>query len=173
MEDKRMTSREFTDLVGISLKKLEKLEKEGKIIPVREGRIRYYYREQVKQFEQSEGKLILGVDVPRDVIMTLSYNTDIEKSTLLLLEYCLDHNIQIGDTTQIKVTDIKNDIVELVNVCRDPRIAKIIYQGKDSVFPILQEECDANGIILVNAKKEDSDHRKNWLGGIFNGRRQK
>ena len=167
-----MTSREFTDLVGISLKTLERMEKAGKIVPYREGRTRYYFHEQVKQFEESEGKFILGIGIQKDVIATLIYNEEPSDEILKVLSFCLDNSIAIDDTYEVKCKDIKQDIVQLVDICRDPRIAKLIYSGKESVFPILKEECEAHNVMLVRAKQKE-ERKKSWWRRWLDGRRKK
>lgn len=173
MEDKRMTSREFTDLVGISLKTLERMEKAGKIVPYREGRTRYYFHEQVKQFEEAEGKFVLGIGIQKNVVVTLAYAEEPDNEILKLLSFCLDNSVAIDDTYEVKCKDIKQDIIQLVDVCRDPRIAKIIYSGKESVLPILKEECQSHGVMLVKAEQKEEEKKKSWFRRWLDGRRKK
>jgi len=167
-----MTSREFTDLVGISLKTLERMEKAGKITPYREGRTRYYFHEQVRQFEESEGKFILGIGIQKDVVATLAYSEKPDGEILKILSFCLDNSIAIDDTFEVKCKDIKQDIIQLVDICRNPKIAKIIYSGKESVYPILKEECQAYGVILVKAEEQEKP-KKSWWRRWLDGRRKK
>ena len=149
----RMNSKEFISHIGISKWKLEQLERDGVITPMRDGRIRYYNEEQVAQYNAYLAESV-EEDEPNNQVVVLVLSTSdhfMSESLIKALQYCNSKNIMVDKNIMYLIEDNTIDVLEPVfNKIKNGKIGRVIYSGDSYITGVIEKVCDENLIQFDN-----------------------
>lgn len=159
--------KEFCQMIGVSLKTLERLEASGKITPIRRNNRRYYTEEMANEYlglkreEKIKRKVVAYYRVStnsqkkemkyqRESIETFSLNAGI-----IVDEYLSD----IGSGINFK----RKNFLHIIDMIEKGEISKLIVTYKDRLtrfgFDLIEERCRVNNteLLVINLEKSSPE----------------
>lgn len=180
-----MRSKEFINRLGISKKKLENLEKEGVITPIRKGRLKYYTEEMVDEYfglETNEKK------VSKKVIGYYRVSTNSQKKEMEYQKEALENfSINSGNPIDEYLSDIgsgidfkRRNFLKIIDMIEKREMSELIVTYKDRLtrfgFDLIEERCMVNNVKLTVINLEKSSPKKELIEdlmtiiNVFSGR---
>lgn len=171
-----MRSKEFINRLGISKKKLENLEKEGVITPIRKGRLKYYTEEMVDEYfglETNEKK------VSKKVIGYYRVSTNSQKKEMKYQKEALENfSINSGKPIDEYLSDIgsginfrRKNFLKIIDMIEKREISELIVTYKDRLtrfgFDLIEERCTANNVKLTVINLEKSSPEKELVEDLM------
>lgn len=171
-----MRSKEFINRLGISKKKLENLEKEGVITPIRRGRLKYYTEEMVDEYfglDTSEKK------VSKKVIGYYRVSTNSQKKEMKYQKEALENfSINSGKPIDEYLSDIgsgvnfrRKNFLKIIDMIEKREISELIVTYKDRLtrfgFDLIEERCMVNNVKLTIINLEKSSPEKELVEDLM------
>lgn len=171
-----MRSKEFISKLGISKKKLENLEKEGVITPIRKGRLKYYTDEMVDEY--------FGLDtsnkkVSKKVIGYYRVSTNSQKKEMKYQKEALESfSINSGKPIDEYLSDIgsginfkRKNFLKIIDMIERREISELIITYKDRLtrfgFDLIEERCNVNNVKLTVINLEKSSPEKELVEDLM------
>lgn len=171
-----MRSKEFISKLGISKKKLENLEKEGVITPIRKGRLKYYTDEMVDEY--------FGLDtgnkkVSKKVIGYYRVSTNSQKKEMKYQKEALENfSINSGKPIDEYLSDIgsginfkRKNFLKIIDMIERREISELIVTYKDRLtrfgFDLIEERCNVNNVKLTVINLEKSSPEKELVEDLM------
>lgn len=171
-----MRSKEFINKLGISKKKLENLEKEGTIIPIRKGRLKYYTEEMVDEYFGLENN---SKKVSKKIIGYYRVSTNSQKKEMKYQREALENfSINSGKPIDIYLSDIgsginfkRKNFLKIIDMIERREISELIVTYKDRLtrfgFDLIEERCNVNNIKLTVINLENSSPEKELVEDLM------
>lgn len=171
-----MRSKEFINRLGISKKKLENLEKEGVVTPIRRGRLKYYTEEMVDEYfglEASEKK------VSKKVIGYYRVSTNSQKKEMEYQKEALENfSINSGKPIDEYLSDIgsgidfrRKNFLKIIDMIEKREISELIVTYGDRLtrfgFDLIEERCMVNNVKLTVINLEKSSPKKELVEDLM------
>lgn len=171
-----MRSKEFINKLGISKKKLENLEKEGTITPIRKGRLKYYTDEMVDEY--------FGLDantkkVSKKVIGYYRVSNKNQKEEIKYQKEALENfSINSGKPIDEYLSDIgsgidfkRKNFLKIIDMIERREISELIVTYKDRLtrfgFELIEERCNLNNVKLTVVNLEKSSPEKELIEDLI------
>lgn len=171
-----MRSKEFINKLGISKKKLENLEKEGTITPIRKGRLKYYTDEMVDEY--------FGLDtntkkVSKKVIGYYRVSNKNQKEEIKYQKEALENfSINSGKPIDEYLSDIgsgidfkRKNFLKIIDMIERREISELIVTYKDRLtrfgFELIEERCNLNNVKLTVVNLEKSSSEKELIEDLI------
>lgn len=172
---KIIKSKEFCKMLGISLKTLERLEKSGKITPIRKNNRRYYtedmantylglkreekiQRYTIAYYRVSTNSQKKEMQYQRESIETFALN-----SGIIIDEYLYD----IGSGINFK----RKNFLFIIDEIEKGKISKLVITYKDRLtrfgFDLIAERCRVNNTELIVINLEKSSPEKELIEDLM------
>lgn len=167
MNERIMKSREFCERIGVGLKTLERLEKDGKIKPIRRNNRRYYTEEMVNNY--------LGIKrekkIKRKIVAYYRVSTNSQKKEMKYQRESIEiFSVNAGIAIDEYINDIgsginfkRKNFLKLIDDIERGKISKLIITYKDRLtrfgFDLIEERCKVNNteIIVINLEKSSPE----------------
>lgn len=171
-----MRSTEFIDKLGISKKKLENLEKEGVITPIRKGRLKYYTDEMVDEYFGLESG---NKKVSKKIIGYYRVSKNSQKEEMKYQKEALENfSINSGNPIDEYLSDIgsgidfkRKNFLKIINMIEKREISELIVTHKDRLtrfgFDLIEERCNANNVKLTVINLEKSSPEKEMVDDLM------
>lgn len=171
-----MRSTEFIDKLGISKKKLENLEKEGVITPIRKGRLKYYTDEMVDEYFGLESG---NKKVSKKIIGYYRVSKNSQKEEMKYQKEALENfSINSGKPIDEYLSDIgsgidfkRKNFLKIINMIEKREISELIVTHKDRLtrfgFDLIEERCNANNVKLTVINLEKSSPVKEMVDDLM------
>lgn len=170
-------AKEFCERVRISIKTLERLEKSGKITPIRRGpRLRYYTEEHVSH--------LLGIfdsekKSKRKVIAYYRVSTNSQKREMIyqrqsIEKFCLSSGVAVDEYLSDIGSGInfkRKNFLKIIDMIERGEISKLIFTHKDRLtrfaYELIEERCSVNNVELVVINLESSSPQKELVEDLM------
>lgn len=171
-----MRSTEFIDKLGISKKKLENLEKEGVITPIRKGRLKYYTDEMVDEYFGLESG---NKKVSKKIIGYYRVSKNSQKEEMKYQKEALENfSINSGNPIDEYLSDIgsgidfkRKNFLKIINMIEKREISELIVTHKDRLtrfgFDLIEERCNVNNVKLTVINLEKSSPEKEMVDDLM------
>ena len=171
-----MRSTEFIDKLGISKKKLENLEKEGVITPIRKGRLKYYTDEMVDEYFGLESG---NKKVSKKIIGYYRVSKNSQKEEMKYQKEALENfSINSGNPIDEYLSDIgsgidfkRKNFLKIINMIEQRELSELIVTHKDRLtrfgFDLIEERCNANNVKLTVINLEKSSPEKEMVDDLM------
>lgn len=171
-----MRSTEFINKLGISKKKLENLEKEGVIKPIRKGRLKYYTDEMVDEYFGLESG---NKKVSKKIIGYYRVSKNSQKEEMKYQKEALENfSINSGKPIDEYLSDIGSGIdfkrkkfLKIIDMIEKREISELIVTHKDRLtrfgFDLIEERCNANNVKLTVINLEKSSPEKEMVDDLM------
>lgn len=171
-----MRSTEFIDKLGISKKKLENLEKEGVITPIRKGRLKYYTDEMVDEYFGLESG---NKKVSKKIIGYYRVSKNSQKEEMKYQKEALENfSINSGKPIDEYLSDIgsgidfkRKNFLKIINMIEKREISELIVTHKDRLtrfgFDLIEERCNVNNVKLTVINLEKSSPEKELIDELM------
>ena len=171
-----MRSTEFINKLGISKKKLENLEREGVIKPIRKGRLKYYTDEMVDEYFGLESG---NKKVSKKIIGYYRVSKNSQKEEMKYQKEALENfSINSGKPIDEYLSDIGSGIdfkrkkfLKIIDMIEKREISELIVTHKDRLtrfgFDLIEERCNANNVKLTVINLEKSSPEKEMVDDLM------
>lgn len=171
-----MRSTEFINKLGISKKKLENLEKEGVITPIRKGRLKYYTDEMVDEYFGLESS---NKKVSKKIIGYYRVSKNSQKEEMKYQKEALENfSINSGNPIDEYLSDIgsgidfkRKNFLKIINMIEKREISELIITHKDRLtrfgFDLIEERCNVNNVKLTVINLEKSSPEKELIDELM------
>lgn len=171
-----MRSTEFIDKLGISKKKLENLEKEGVITPIRKGRLKYYTDEMVDEYFGLESG---NKKVSKKIIGYYRVSKNSQKEEMKYQKEALENfSINSGKPIDEYLSDIgsgvdfkRKNFLKIIDMIEKREISELIVTHKDRLtrfgFDLIEERCSVNNVKLTVINLEKSSPEKEMVDDLM------
>jgi len=170
-------AKEFCEKLSISLKTLERLEKDGTITPIRKNsRTRFYTDEHIEKY--------LGLEIvkkkdKRKVIAYYRVSTNSQKKEMIHQKDSIENfSINSGITVDEYLFDIgsginfkRKNFLRIINMIENQEISKLIITYKDRLtrfaFDLIEERCKMNNVEIIIINLESTSPEKELVEDLM------
>ncbi|QXN67983.1 hypothetical protein FPHOBKDP_00233 [Listeria phage LPJP1] len=172
-----MRSDEFRMKLRISKKKLETLEKEKIIKPIRKGRLKYYTDEMVDDYFELTNNI--KPEEKRKIVAYYRVSTSNQKKELENQRQSIEtFSVNSGKPVNIYLSDIASGInfkrknfLKLIDMIENKEVSELIITYKDRLtrfgFELIEERCKVNGTTLTVINLESSSPEKELVDDLM------
>ena len=162
--EKIIKAKEFCEMIGVSLKTLERLEAAGKIKPIRRNNRRYYTESMANDYL---GFKKVPLNKKRINVAYYRVSTNSQKKEMQYQRNSIEtFSINSGIKIDLYLNDIgsginfkRKNFLKIIDMIENDEIDKLVITYKDRLvrfaFDLIEERCKVHNteIIIINLKK--------------------
>lgn len=167
MNNKIIKPKEFCKMIGVSLKTLERLEKDEKIKPIRRNNRRYYTEEMANEYLGLKRiEKIKRLNIAYYRVSTNSQKKEMQYQRESIEQFSLNSGMVIDEYLNDIGSGInfkRKNFLKIIDMIEKGLVNKLIITYKDRLtrfgFELIEERCKVNNteLIVINLEKSSPE----------------